>query len=182
MIPKLLMAALLFSESEGPQSSLLDINPGLIIWTVIIFVLLLIVLKKTAWKPILTALDERERTIKESLEKAEEARKEAERILEENKERLAKAEEEVQRIVEQGREYAEKLKEQILAESEEQARKKIEEAEQAIERKQQEAFAQLRTEIADIAVSAAEKIIKETLDKEKQKKLVEAYLDELKKN
>ncbi len=182
MFSELIFAALLFSEGASPQSSLLDVNPGLIIWTVIIFVLLLIVLKKTAWKPILDALDERERTIKESLEKAEEARNEAEKILAENKERLAKAEEEVQRIVEQGREYAEKLKEQILAESEEQARKKIEEAEQSIARKQDEAFAQLRSEIAEIAVTAAEKIIKETLDKEKQKKLVDAYLDELKKN
>jgi F-type H+-transporting ATPase subunit b len=182
MFSELIFAALLFSEGESPQSGLLDVNPGLIIWTVIIFVLLLLILKKTAWKPIISALDERERTIKESLEKAEEARKEAERILAENKERLAKAEEEVQRIVEQGREYAEKLKEQILAESEEQARKKIEEAEQSIARKQEEAFAQLRSEIAEIAVTAAEKIIKETLDKEKQKKLVDAYLDELKKN
>ncbi len=182
MFSELLIAAFMFSEGGSPQSSLLDVNPGLIIWTVIIFVLLLIILKKTAWKPIITALDERERTIKEALEKAEEAQKEAERILEENKERLAKAEEEVQRIVEQGREYAEKLKEQILAESEEQARKKIEEAEQSIARKQDEAFAQLRSEIAEIAVTAAEKIIKETLDKEKQKKLVDVYLDELKKN
>jgi F-type H+-transporting ATPase subunit b len=182
MFSKLIFAAFLLSEGEGPQSSLLDVNPGLVIWTVIIFILLLWILKKTAWKPIISALDERERTIKESLEKAEEAQKEAERILAENKERLAKAEEEVQRIVEQGREYAEKLKEQILAESEEQARKKIEEAEQSIERKQQEAFAQLRSEIADIAVAASEKIIKETLDKEKQKKLVDAYLDELKNN
>jgi F-type H+-transporting ATPase subunit b len=181
MILKPIIAILAFSEG-GPQSFLLDINPGVVVWTTIVFLLLLWVLKKTAWKPILSALDERENFIKESLEKAENAQKEAEKLLLENKERLAKAEEESQKIVEQGREYAEKVKEQILAESKEEARKMVDEAKVLIERKQDEAFAQLRSEIAGIAVGAAEKIIKESLDKEKQEKLIDTYIDELKKN
>ncbi len=181
MILKPLIALLAFSEG-GPQSFLLDINPGVVIWTTIVFLLLLWVLKKTAWKPILNALDERETFIKESLDKAENARKEAEELLRENKERLAKAEEEAQKVIEQGREYAEKVKEQILAESKDEARKMIDEAKVLIERRQDEAFAQLRSEIAVIAVGAAEKIIKETLDEEKQKELIDTYIDELKKN
>ncbi len=162
-------------ESGGP----LDVNPGVIIWTVITFLFLLFVLKKFAWKPILSSLDERENFIKDSIAKAEHARDEAERLLEENKATLAKAEEESQKIITQGREYSEKLKTQILEESKEEARKMIVNASAEIERKNKEAFTKLKDQVADIAVLAAEKIIKENLDKDKQTKLVEKYLKEI---
>ncbi|GAB4291546.1 MAG: F0F1 ATP synthase subunit B [Ignavibacteriaceae bacterium] len=171
----------IIASSEG-GGTLLDINPGLIFWTVITFIILLIILKKVAWKPILTALDQREKSIKESLEKAEMAKKEAERILQENKANLAKASEESGKIIEQGRAYAEKLKSQILQEGKEQSRKMIEEAKEEIERQNQAAFEELRKQVADIAIKAAEKIINETLDQEKQRKIVEKYLNEIKRN
>src|SRR4030043_1837074 len=98
--------ALLALSSEGGGGSLVDINPGLIFWTVITFLLLMLILKKIAWKPILAALDQRENAIKESLEKAEKAKDEAQRILYENQANLAKAEEESKKIIEQGRIYA----------------------------------------------------------------------------
>ena len=107
---------LAFSESEKVGSPL-DINPGVIIWTTVTFLILLWVLKKTAWRPILNSLSERENFIKDSLEQAEKARKDAEILYEKNKENLAKAEEEAQKVIEQGREYAENLKKQILEES-----------------------------------------------------------------
>jgi F-type H+-transporting ATPase subunit b len=78
----------------GENGGLLDVNPGLMIWTVITFILLLLILKKVAWKPILTALDKREKDIKDSLEKAEIAKAEAQKILEENQANLSRAEEE----------------------------------------------------------------------------------------
>ena len=162
-------------ESGGP----LDVNPGVIIWTVITFLFLLFVLKKIAWKPILNSLDERENFIKDSIAKAENARDEAQRLLEENKATLARAEEESQKIILQGREYSEKLKSQILEESKEEARKMVVNASAEIERKNKEAFTKLKDQVADIAVLAAEKIIKENLDKDKQSKLVEKYLKEI---
>lgn len=168
--------------SGGGNGGLLDVNPGLIFWTLITFIILLFVLKKFAWKPILNALSERENLIKESLEKAEIAKNEAEKLIEENKANLDKAEEEGQKIIAQSREYAEKLKAQMLEESSVEAKKKIDKAKIEIERKNQEAFNQMKDQIASIAVEAAEKIIRENLDETKQKNLVNKYLDDLSKN
>jgi F-type H+-transporting ATPase subunit b len=165
-------------EAGGP----LDVNPGLIIWTTITFVILLFLLKKFAWKPILTSLNDRESFIKNSLEKAENAQKEAEELLKQNQANLAKAEEEAQKVINQGREYAETLKNQILDESKREAKKMIEDATAEIQQKNLEAFNNLKAEIADIAVNAAEKIIRENLDADKQKKLVEKYIQDISKN
>jgi F-type H+-transporting ATPase subunit b len=86
---------LLFAAPEkSPSDTLLSVEPGLMIWTIIIFILLLILLKKLAWKPLLNSLSGREQMIKDSVEKAENLRNEAEKMLEENKKVLAKAEEE----------------------------------------------------------------------------------------
>ena len=170
-----------FSEGEG-QKSLLDVNPGLIFWTAVTFLLLLFVLKKTAWKPILSSLDERERFIRESVERAETARREAEELLEKNRQNLARAEEEAQKIIAQGREYAENLKNQIITEGKAEAKKIVDAASVEIERKTQEAFASLKGQVATIAIEAAEKIIKDNLDKEKNTNLVNKYIDDLSKN
>ena len=173
--------AIIALASEG-GGSLVDVNPGLVIWTVITFVILLFVLKKLAWKPILTALNEREDAIKESLEKAEKAKDEAQKILQENQASLLKADEESKKIIEQSRQYAEKLKDQMLRESKEQAQKIVEDASAQIEQKKEAAFSELKTKVAEIAISAAEKILKENLDKDSHKKLVDRYIEDITKN
>jgi len=171
----------LAAEQEG-GGSLIDVNPGVIFWTVVTFVVLMLVLKKFAWKPILTALDQRESAIKESLEKAEKAKEEAQKILDENQANLAKAEEESKKIISQSRAYAEKLKEQILQESKVEAKKIIEEASAEIDRKKDAAFDELKGQVAEIAIQAAEKILKENLDKNTQTKIVDKYISEITKN
>lgn len=176
------LSSLMFFYSGEGGGSLLDVNPGLIFWTVVTFVLLLLILKKMAWKPILNSLSERESFIKESVERAETAKKEAEELLEENKKNLARAEEDAQKVIAQGREYAENLKSQILAESKTEAKKLIDDASIEIERKNVEAFNNLKGEIASIAVGAAEKIIRSNLDKEKQEKIVNDFIDDLSKS
>lgn len=173
------LAFIALFSSEGESGGLLNVVPGLIFWTVVTFVILLLILKKIAWKPILTSLHERETFIKESIEKANNAQVEAEKLLAENKANLAKAEEEAQKIIAQGREYSEKLKIQLLEESKLEAQKMIEQAKNEIERRNAEAFNNLKSQVAELAVEAAEKIIRENLDKEKQKKIVEKYLSEL---
>jgi F-type H+-transporting ATPase subunit b len=173
---------LLLAISEGGEKSgsPLDVNPGVILWTVVTFIFLLLILKKIAWKPILNSLNERENFIKDSLEKADKAQKDAEKLIAENKVSFVKAEEEAHKIIEQSRELAEKLKSQILEESKSQAKNMIVDATSEIERKNAEAFNKLKDQVADIAVSAAEKILRENLDKDKQVKLVNKYLDDLK--
>jgi F-type H+-transporting ATPase subunit b len=166
----------------GGNGGLLDVNPGLMIWTVITFIVLVLLLKKVAWKPILTALEKRENAIKDSLEKAEKANEYAQQILEENKANLVKAEEESRKIIEQSRAYAANLKEQLIKESKEQAKKIIDDASQEIRRQKDAAFEELKLQVAEIAINAAEKIIKENVDVEKNKKIVSKYLDEVTRN
>jgi F-type H+-transporting ATPase subunit b len=168
--------------SEGGGGSLLDVNPGLIIWTIITFLVLLIILRKVAWKPILTALDNREKEIEDSLNRAEQAKEEAQKILEENQASLAKVEEESKKIIDQRRAYAENLKEQMLKDSKGQAQKIIEDAGNEIERQKDAAFEELKNQIAEISVNAAEKIIKENLDAEKNKTIVNKYLSGISNN
>ena len=179
-MPAKLIIGILASESSG--GSLLDVNPGLIIWTLVTFVLLLVLLKRMAWKPILTALDNRENEIKDSLERAEKAKEEAQKILDENRASLSKAEEESKKIIEQSRSYAEDLKEQMLKDSKVQAQKIISDATAEIERKKESAFEELKNQIAEISVNAAEKIMRENIDAEKNKQLVARYLNEISKN
>lgn len=176
-----MMKLFLLLLAGGTKGGLLDVNPGLIFWTVVTFILLLIILKKFAWTPIIQALEERENFIKESLEKAEKAQKEAERLAEENKKIALKAEEEARRIREENLKELKILMEKKLAEAEEKANLKIKNAEAEIERKYQETFNALKNEIADLAVQIAEKVIKENLDKEKNKKISQEYLEKLTK-
>ena len=173
---------LIFAFSSEGGGSIIDVNPGVIFWTVVTFVVLMLILKKVAWKPILTALDLRESSIRESLEKAERAKEEAEKILLENKERLAKADEESKILVNKSREYAESLKEQMLKESKEQAQKIVNDATLEIERQRETAFEELKSQVAEIAVQAAEKILKENLNKETQKRIADNYIKEITKN
>ena len=179
MLANILLGVLASGSGGG---SLLDVNPGLIIWTIVTFLILLFILKKVAWKPILSALDQREKDIKDSLEKAEKAKEDAQKILDENQATLAKAEEESKKIIEQSRSYAENLKEQMLKESKEQAKKIVEDAADEIDRRKDSAFEELKDQVAKIAVNAAEKIMKQNLDADKNKHIVDSYLKDVMKN
>ena len=168
--------------SEGGGGTLLDVNPGLIIWTAITFIILLVLLRKIAWKPILTALANREKEIEDSLNRAEKAKEEAQKILEQNQASLAKVEEESKKIIEQSRTYAETLKEQMIKDSKEEAKKLIDNASEEINRKKNAAFEELKNQIAEISIGAAGKIMREKLDAEKNKHIVNEYLKEINKN
>ena len=178
-----MLSSILFGviASEG-GGTLLDVNPGLIFWTAITFFVLLFVLKKIAWKPILTALENREKEIEDSLNRAEKAKEEAQKILDQNQASIAKAEEESKKIIDQSRAYADTVKEQMLKESKDEAKKLIDNATEEIERKKNAAFEELKNQIAEISLTAAEKIMRESLDKEKNKQIVNEYLKEISKN
>jgi F-type H+-transporting ATPase subunit b len=178
----LLFINLSFIILAAESGSIIDVAPGVLIWTIITFIILVIILKKFTWKPILTALEQRANAIKESLEEAEKAKDEAKKILDANQVNLSKAEEESKQIINQSRAFAEKLKEQILLESKDQAKKLLEEATAEIERKKASAFDELKNQVAEIAVKAAEKILKEELDKTREKELVDKYINEIGKN
>ena len=158
---------------------MLELNTGLIIWTALTFGVLLIVLRAYAWKPILNMLNTREQTIRQSIERAEEAKKEAERILDENKKNLAKAEEIAQRAMREARELAEKIRTESVSKANIEGSKLVDKAREEIERDKQLAITQLHGLVAELAVKAAEKILNEAIDEAKQKKLVEDFIHSL---
>lgn len=182
MLSKLIFAFAIFaSDTENGGGGLLSVNVGLAFWTIVTFLLLLLILGKFAWKPILKSLDERENKIKESLEMAEQAKIEAKKIIEENQMNMRKAEEEARKILDENKNYAEQLKKQIIEESKLQANQLIEKANSEIERKKQEAFNELKNQVAELSIQVAEKLIAETLDKEKNAKLIDKFIDEVQK-
>jgi len=158
---------------------MLQLNTGLIIWTALTFGVLLIILRAYAWKPILNMLNTREQTIRQSIERAEEAKREAERILEENKKNLAKAEEVAQQVIREARELAEKIRTESGTKANVESNKLIDKAREEIERDKQLAITELHGLVAELAVKAAEKILNEAIDETKQKKLVENFINSL---
>ncbi len=160
---------------------MLDINPGLIIWTIITFIIVVLILRAAAWKPLLAALTAREEQIRNSLQHAEQAQQEAHRLLEENRKQLAAAEEQSQRIIREGRTLGERLKAEIMEKANASSRHMIDQAKEEIKREKEAALVQLRGEVADLAITAAGKILDANLDTAKQRQLVDAAIKDLNK-
>jgi F-type H+-transporting ATPase subunit b len=161
---------------------LFDTNPGLIVWTILSFLVLLIVLAKFAWNPILKMLGDREGQIRSALEQAERARTEASEMMKQNEKNLARAEEEYQKMIREGKAFAEKMKDEIVVKAKQQAQQELKQAAEEIQRNVEAAKLQLRSEVAGLAIQAAEKILEETLDANRQKKLADSVINKLPKN
>lgn len=159
-----------------------EVNPGLSVWTIIVFLMFVFVLGKFAWKPMLQMLEEREKGIRDSLNEAEQARHEAEELLARNEANRARAEEEYKRVVTEARQEAERKSEEILQKARQQAQRDLELAREEIQRTTEQARLQLRKEIANLAIGAAEKILEESLDAKKHRQLVEQFLRKPQKN
>ena len=112
---------------------MLDLDPGMMIWAWITFVMLLILLYKVAWKPILSIVDKREQTIQDSLDKAKHAQEEAEALLQQHQEMMQKAEEEARKFMNENRDLAEKSKHEILEQARQSAQSMLEKAKQEID-------------------------------------------------
>lgn len=164
------------------MDNLLALEPGMLIWTLLTFALLLFILKKLAWKPLLTALENRENTIRDDLQKAEAARTDAEQLLTEHKLLIENSEVEARKIVDDARNAAETMKQSIIESANEQAREMTAQAKAEIQREKATALSQLREEVADLAVRAAGKILGEELDAGKHQKMVNDYISNLPKN
>ncbi len=158
-----------------------DINPGLILWTILTFVVVLLILRRSAWKTLLGALTAREEKIRTSLEQAERAQQEAVRLLEENRKQLTLADEQSQRIIREGRDLGERLKGEILEKANSGAQHMIEQAKDEIAREREKALQQLRAEVADLAIGAAGKILDANLDSAKHRQLVDKAIKDMSK-
>ena len=163
-------------------ADLLAPNFGLIFWMALAFLTLLFLLSKYAWGPITSALAERETTIETSLTRAEKALAEAKQLAADNEKARRESEIEAQKILRDAREAAEAARAEQAEKTRQQIRQMQATAEAEIEREKQQALAELRAEVADLAIMAAEKILHETLDAPRQRKLVDDFISDLPKN
>ena len=162
------------------MNPLVQLDPGLFIWTIITFLVLFFALAKFAWKPLLKMLKDREDMIRDSLDDAEKAKVELERLSEESEAVMAKARSEAQSILAEGKTAAEKVKDDIIAKSKEQANKIREDAENQIQVEKEKAIAEIKGEVVNLTLSVAEKLIQKNLSDADNKSLIEASLKKVK--
>ncbi len=156
---------------------------GLFFWQVLIFVGLIILLKKFAWKPILDAVNDREEGIKNALLSAENARNEMQNLQADNQRILQEARLERDNMLKDAREMKEKMVADAKNEAQVQGQKMIEQAKAAIESEKNAAMAELKSQVSTLSLSIAEKLLKDELsNKEAQTKLVEKMLGDVKLN
>ena len=165
--------------AQSEQNPLVKLDPGLFIWTVLTFVLLLTVLAKFAWKPLLLMLDERDKSIEESLLSAEKARKELENINQESESILMKAKTEAQSIVGEAKSAADNMKEDIVSKARSEAEGQLEKAKIQINVEKDKAMAEIRGEVVNLSIHVAEKIIKKNISKEENVELIKKSLDSM---
>jgi F-type H+-transporting ATPase subunit b len=164
----------------GVPNPLVQLDPGLFIWTILTFLVLFFVLAKFAWKPLLAALESRENEIKSSLEDAEKARIELERLNSESEEIIAKARSEAQTIRVEAKSVAEKIKAEVMAQAGEDAKKIRDEAEKQIQVEKDKAINEVRNEVVNLTMNVAEKVIKKNLSKEDNQSFIEDSIQNLK--
>jgi len=156
---------------------------GLIVWQTVVFVILLLVLAKFAWKPILNIVQDREDSINESLESAEKARLEMENLKANNEKLLKEAREERDAMIKEARKIKEGMIAEASTEAEEKASAIIARAQESIEAEKQSAMAEIKAQVANLSIEIAEKVVqKELNNKEDQMKLVDGMLDNVKLN
>jgi len=170
------------TEAHGGTNApnpLVQLDPGLFIWTILTFLILFFVLAKFAWNPLLTALKSREDTIKSSLEDAEKAKQELERLNVETESIVSEARSEAQSIRVEAKSSAEKIKADIMAQAGEERKKLRDETEKQIQVEKDRAISEIRQEVVSLTLSVAEKVIRKNLSKEDNKDLIEDSLKNL---
>ncbi|WP_461415224.1 F0F1 ATP synthase subunit B [Gemmatimonas sp.] len=179
-----LAAALMFTASpafasEGGSTDLLSPNPGVMVWTLVIFVMLLFVLSKFAFKPLFAAVEAREQALADAIEGAKRDRAETEAALAQQRAQLEAARNEAQQIIADSRATAEKMRSDLLAQTKQQQEEMIEQARRAIEGEKAAAIADLRKEAVDLAIAGASRVIEQNLDSATNRKIVESFLASL---
>jgi F-type H+-transporting ATPase subunit b len=164
--------------AEHEQSPILPAANELI-WGTIAFLILLVVMYRTVWPSVDKAFKDRRANIEGKLEQAEKDRGEAEQLLEQYRRRLRDAEDETQRILDEARGNAERVRRELLAKAETDAGREIDRARQAIRAERDQAIRQLRNEVGTLAVELATRVVGDSLDRDRQLRLIDEYIDEL---
>ena len=154
-------------------------DPGLFLWTILTFLVLLGLLARFAWRPLMEILDSREERIRKALDEAAKASEEFEKIQQESKQITTKARTEAQSIIAASRKQAETVKEEILQDAKSRAESIIEASEKQIRVERQKAITDIRNELVDISVTLASKLIRKNITREDNQSLIEESLSQI---
>ena len=154
-------------------------DPGLFLWTIFTFLVLLGLLARFAWRPLMKVLDSREERIRKALDEAARASEEFEKLQQESKQITAKARTEVQSIIAASRKQAETVKEEILLDARSRAESIIEAAQKQIQAERQKAITDIRNELIDISVMLASKLIRKNISRRDNQSLIEESLSQI---
>ena len=158
------------------DNPLVQTDPGLFIWTIVTFLVLLALLAKFAWRPLLEALDTRQNAIRKSLDDAQQARQELERLNTESAQIIARSRQEADAIITQSRADGDRLREEIRQKARSEADLIVKNAERQIQLETSRAIEQIRHEAVDLSVMIASKIIQRNLTKEDNERLIDEAL------
>jgi len=164
------------------MDSLMNVNPGAIIWTIVNFLIFIFILNKIIGKPMAASLKAREERIATQIRSAEEANIEAHEIMKQTQAKFDQAQTEINAMIAKGREQADLIIQKATEEAEKIKHQKVNEALREIERSKEGAIAELRKETAGLVIAATEKILDEKLDKEKHFSMIQNYIEQISKN
>ena len=169
------------AQSAEDQSSnfLVSPNVGLMIWTLLAFIVAFLILRKYAWPPITAALDKRQKAIEESIDVAERTRADAQQLLTEYRERLREARSQADEIVARARKAGEVHERETLDKARVQREELMAQTRRDIEAETRRAIQEIRNEVADLTVLATEKVTRKSLNEDDQRRLVEEALSEV---
>ncbi len=163
------------------NNPLVQPDPGLFIWTIVTFLILLWLLTKFAWKPLLGMLQKREDTIRQSLDDAEKARDELAKLQEKSEQLIAEARTEAQNIVAEGKAAGEKLKTETMDNARQQADVLLKNAEQQIQAETEKAITEIKKEVVDLSLEVAGKLIRKNLTKADNQALIDETVNKIQK-
>ena len=155
---------------------LTDIDFGLTLWTIVLFVLFAFLMTKLGWGPLLKAIEEREKGIRGAVDGAQKANTEAQALLAQHKEMLREAGRERDEIMKRALKEAEQLKADLATRARAESDQMVQRAREQIDREKGQAILELRSQVADLAVQAASKIVESSLTPEAQRKLVDEFI------
>jgi len=159
------------------KEGLLKVDPGLLLWTIITFAVLLLILWKAAWKPIIEALDNRAEKVRGDIEQAEKSRQEAETLLVEHKELMSNAKKEAGDIIAKGKEEAEIVKNDIIEKASKESKDIVAKMKREIDLAKEQALVEIKNDIVLLSIGIAEKIIDKNLNEKDQLEIVEDTLN-----
>jgi F-type H+-transporting ATPase subunit b len=151
---------------------LISVTPGLMIWTIVCFLIALFVLKRYAFGPIQGMLDKRQESIQTSIKAAEDARDEAQNLLEQHKQLIGEARGEAEGILAEARKTRESMERRMKDETETERQRRLEETRKEIAAETSRALDQIRAEVADLTLEAASRVVGKTLDAERDRELI----------